>query len=197
MSIGFDTATTLTSTKVTALAGQGFSFAGRYLTGSYAMTKAEVKAISAKMGIISIFERGNSPTYFTASQGSIDAAAAISAAKSLGQASGTPIYMCVDFDATASQITSNIKPYFNAAKLTFDTASLNTNNYRLGIYGSKRVLKAFEGICPYRWLVDNSWGSGAPDYTNYNIRQYKWNVVVSGIKIDYNDTKGAIGSWKI
>ncbi len=197
MSLGFDTATTLTSTNVTALAGQGFSFACRYLTGTYAMTKTEAQAISAKMGVVSIFERSINPTYFTASQGSIDAAAAITAAKSLGQGTVTPIYMCVDFDATASQITSNLTPYFNAAKLTFDTASLNTSNYRLGIYGSKRVLKAFEGICPYRWLVDNSWGSGAPAYTNYNLRQYNWNVVVAGVNIDYDDTNGAVGSWKI
>jgi len=139
-----DCATILTNATATTLKNNGYKVVGRYLTGkcngvSKALTASEIQII-LKNGLkfFPIYETsGTYLSYFTASQGTSDAANAISAASNLGLQSGTTIYFAVDFDAMDSDVTSNVLPYFQAIKSYFD--SHNGNGYKIGIYGARNI----------------------------------------------------------
>lgn len=197
MGLGCDTATTLTSNRITTLAKNHYTFVCRYLSGSYAMSLDEAKRISkAGLFIVSIWEKGRptNSSYFTANQGDSDAVQAITAAKALGQPKGTPIYFAVDYDASASDISGPIRIYLQAVKKVF---SADNHSYALGLYGSGSVLKYFKNTYSYTWLAGASAWSGSEDFADWYMKQYANNTPIGSFTIDKNISNGRAGGWKI
>ncbi|HVI39670.1 MAG TPA: glycoside hydrolase domain-containing protein, partial [Anaerovoracaceae bacterium] len=167
MALGCDTATTLTAVRVQSLVNNKYTFAGRYLGGSYAMSLAEAKRISnAGLYIVSIWEKGRPtrPAYFTDAQGTSDGQSAITAAKALGQPAGTPIYFTVDYDASLADIKGPITIYLQAIKKVFEG---NNNYYELGLYGSGSVLNYFKNTYTHTWLAGATAWSGSSTFTGW------------------------------
>ncbi len=142
-----DTATRLTASTAQVLKRAGFSYVGRYLTGtvggstSKALTRQELNYIfDAGLNAFPIYEdfpKDGGINYFNETQGVFDAISAINAAVQLGLPEGTIIYFAVDADALDGEITSNIIPYFSGLKKRF--TSDNYPNYRIGVYGTRNV----------------------------------------------------------
>ena len=142
--LGCDCATILDSAKAQALYAAGYRYVGRYLSGtvggttSKAMTVNELNAIfAAGLKVFAIFQESTpSVSYFSYSQGRVDAIKAINAAKALGVPYRENIYFAVDYDIMDNQITSNVVPYFEGIRDSMNAAS---NFYRVGIYGPRHV----------------------------------------------------------
>lgn len=200
-----DCATILTAAKAATLVQNGYQYVGRYLTGtvgngiSKALTAEEVQIIfSAGLNLFIIYEsHGSTNSYFTSSQGSSDAYAAIAAAENLGVPSGTVIYFAVDYDALDSQVTSNVLPYFQAIKSYFD--NYNTQSYQVGIYGDRNVASRVcnSGYAVYSFVADMSTGySGNIGFTmptNWSFDQFYTVTIGSGdgqIEIDKDAYSG-------
>lgn len=146
MSLGCDTATNVTAARLTTLEDNNFTFVGRYLNRvegfQDGLTSSEVTRISdAGLYIVSIWQISKSLSHFTNANGVDDAETAVGLADDLGQTDGTPIYFAVDFDATSTQITNNVVPYFQGIKSVLDSSTKNPNGYKMGVYGSRAVCK--------------------------------------------------------
>ncbi len=163
-----DCSTTLTAEKAAALIGSGYKVVGRYLTGRYKMTSAELQTIfEGGLNVFPIFETsGTYTSYFTSTQGASDAYKAIVAANSLGFGTGTIIYFAVDYDAMDYEVTDNIIPYFEGINEEFN--KFNPNGYRIGIYGPRNICKRVSaaGYSCSSFVCDMSTGfSGNIGYT--------------------------------
>jgi peptidoglycan hydrolase-like protein with peptidoglycan-binding domain len=142
--LGADCATILTAAKAQSLVNSGYQIIGRYLTGvlaggiSKALTESEISLIfDAGLKFFPIFQTsGRSAAYFTASQGTADAAAAVTAANGFRIPYQSIIYFAVDFDAMDYHIDDNILPYFESIANYFENTS---HKYRVGIYGARNV----------------------------------------------------------
>lgn len=197
---GCDTATTLDSSKIQALANLGMTVVGRYLPGSnYPIGTAEKKRLlSNNFSIVSIWEKG-SPTsvnYFSTSRGTSDAKEAIQGASSIGQPSGTPIYFAVDYDASASDINGKIEDYITAIIAEFNRQN---SPYKVGLYGSGAVLEHFRGRIIYTMLTCSRGWRGTTAYSRFCIRQYTPKTIYSNsgsFQIDENDVHVFAGAWK-
>lgn len=139
-----DCATILTNNTAATLKNNGYKIVGRYLTGkangvSKALTASEIKVIlNNGLRFFPIYEtNGTYLQYFTAAQGTFDAAQAIIASENLGLPGGTTIYFAVDYDAMDSEVTSNILPYFKAINAYFSSHKLN--NYKIAVYGVRNI----------------------------------------------------------
>ncbi len=140
--VAADCATILTAEKAKTLYSNGYRYIGRYLTGTYnggvskAITKEEAEIIfDAGLRFFPIYQTSaREEGYFTKAQGTEDAKVAIEAAQKLGIPKDTIIYFAVDFDATASHISSRILPYFEKV-----SEVMNKSVYRTGVYGTRNV----------------------------------------------------------
>jgi RHS repeat-associated protein len=162
---GCDCATILTAAKAATLKNNGYTFVGRYLTGtigggvSKALSSQEVQVIlDAGLQIFPIFETsGYYIDYFTPSQGNQDAKDAMDASYNLGIPHGATIYFAVDFDAYDYQVTDTIVPYFRAIESRFSSYG---DPYRIGVYGPRNIcLRVAEaGISVNSFVGDMSTG---------------------------------------
>ena len=197
MPLGCDTAAALTDDCLKILVDRKYSFVGRYLAGSYLMDQSEAKRISkAGLFIVSIWEKGRptSPAYFTAERGLSDARAALAAAKSIQQPSGTPIYFAVDYDASFSDIRGPLKAYLQAVKKVYEE---NKYYYALGLYGSGSVLSYYKNTFTYTWLAGAAAWSGTSSFTDWSICQHDNNTSLGSFSIDKDDSNGRGGGWRI
>ncbi|MBK1811937.1 DUF1906 domain-containing protein [Clostridium sp. YIM B02505] len=199
-----DCATILTNATATTLKNNGYNMIGRYLTGkangiSKALTASEIKIIfNNGLKFFPIYETsGTYLSYFTASQGTTDAANAINASANLGLPIGTTIYFAVDFDAMDSDVTSNVIPYFQAISSYFK--SHNGNGYKIGVYGARNVAARVysAGYASNIFVCDMSTGfSGNLGYkipTQWAFDQFATVTIGSGtgqIEIDKDSFSG-------
>ncbi|TDA68863.1 MAG: DUF1906 domain-containing protein, partial [Clostridia bacterium] len=162
------------------------------------------KPTSGGLYIVSIYQNNGSTgaDYFTNSQGISDAEDAVALANNLAQTDNTPIYFAVDFDATASEVTDNIVPYFQGVLSVLNNSTKNPNGYRLGVYGSRAVCGYIRGTYSattrYTFIVDNSWRG---DFDDWNLRQYNFNTLLGTgtgqINVDYVESSSyGGGGWK-
>lgn len=209
MALGCDTATNVTSARLTTLQDNNFTFVGRYLNrveGAHdGLTADEVTRISnGGLYIVSIYQNNGSTgaDYFTNSRGVSDAEDAVALANGLAQTDNTPIYFAVDFDATASEVTDNIVPYFQGVLSVLNSSTKNPNGYKLGVYGSRAVCDYIRGTYSattrYTFIVDNSWRG---DFDDWNLRQYNFNTLLGTgtgqINVDYVESSShGGGGWK-
>lgn len=162
-----DCSTTITTEIAATLKANGYNIVGRYLTGKYAMTASELSTIfSSGLKVFPIFEYSNSELYFSSLQGAIDAYRASVAAISLGFYDGTTIYFSVDYDASDSDITVFIIPYFEGINNKFNN---NNINYKIGIYGPRNVCSKViaKGFAGQAFVSDMS--SGFSGNLGYNL----------------------------
>lgn len=136
-----DCATKLTAAKAKTLYDNGYRYVGRYLTKvpgglDKDITREEAQIIfDAGLRFFPIYQTsGEDKEYFTEEQGALDAYAAIEAASNLGVPSGTIIYFAADFDATDSNVTNIVIPYF--AKIH---ELMKDSIYKTGIYSARNT----------------------------------------------------------
>lgn len=158
-----DCASEVTAARAQALADAGYRVIGRYLSNAPGATfskmikPGELKAMaSAGLSCFPIYQtNGRAASYFTAEQGTSDAADALYWARYHGFRPGTRIYFAVDYDAVDSEVTSGVLPYFRALKSALDT---DGPGYRTGIYGPRAVCTRVgaEGLTSASFVSDMS-----------------------------------------
>ena len=138
-----DTRFEITATHLATLIANGYRYVGRYLTGGdfKQLRIGELtRIIDGDINVIVLFEEGYTLSYFTAAQGTKDAAAARAAAEYFQIPNNSFIFFAVDFDALDAEVTSNILPYFESVK------KASNGFFRVGVYGARnicsRVMKA-------------------------------------------------------
>lgn len=181
MAQGYDCYSPVSAAVAKAMVANGRTFVARYLNGtSKAMTKSEAQIISAAgLNIVSLYEWDGNLSSFTANTGTSDANDAITKAILVGQPGNTPIYFCIDRNATPAEMNSNIVPYVQAILAVLGSPSINRYNYKLGIYGSPYVCNYIRGPYAaterYMFATFNGWTDSNPPFTAWNLKQYGWN----------------------
>ncbi|WP_167142013.1 glycoside hydrolase domain-containing protein [Canibacter zhoujuaniae] len=143
--IACDTRFEITDEFAGYLKSDGYKIVGRYLTepGQENLAESEYfkalrtgeleRIVSHGLQYFPIFqEYSTALRHFTAETGARHAAEAQAAAQRLG-IPATVIYFAVDYDATDTEVTSNILPYFQSVK-----ANLK-GGYRVGIYAPRNI----------------------------------------------------------
>ena len=196
---GIDTAASVTADAAETLKAEGYTFVGRYVvpeSGTLkqkALTAAEARTVlDAGLAILCIYETTAERAKKGASAGTQDGAAARIRAKELGVGQNAVIYFAVDYDAPAADYGA-ITAYFAAAK----NAVLP---YQIGVYGSKSVCEAINGLAGYYQCY--AWSSGIA--SNANIYQSEWQQGKTavelhkklGFAVDIDMAKGLETMWK-
>lgn len=177
MEIGCESASIITDERLFTLTSYNISFIGRYL--NYAkylhsrLSPSEAQRISAAgLYIVSIYggDSMGKASFYTYDRGKKDVIEALSMAIKIGQPSNTPIYFAVDCDNGSMEMKEYIEPYFQAISSVIENKKFNPNNYKLGIYGSRRVCAHIRGRKPaterYTWVADSATSSGYFDDWN-------------------------------
>ncbi len=202
--IACDCMTKINSSNVQVLLNKNYRYIARYLTNASGgkdkkITSSEIQVLFGNgIRLFPIFQTsGTYLSYFNATQGTTDASAAAIAADNLQLQFGTIIYFAVDYDATDTEITNNILPYFEAVRksLVFNGKA----KYRIGVYGTRnvcsRVCKA--GYACSSFVSDMSTGySGNLGFSipdNWALDQFATTTISSNgqsIEIDKNGYSG-------
>jgi uncharacterized protein YgiM (DUF1202 family) len=110
----------------------------------------------------------------------------------IGQPAGSGIYFSVDFDASDSEIESNVAPFFSAIKTAFAEEGGGTSDYRIGAYGSGAVCGALtaKGIIDLTWLAMSRGFRGtraALEAGHFHLAQRAPEATLCGLDVDFND----------
>lgn len=169
----------------------GYVAHGRYLTGSFRMTSAEVADATAQgRGLWSIFEAGAQNALGGASEAAIDAQSAAIAALALRQPKGSAIYCTVDFDPTAPQLSAVVE-YCRAF-----VVAVRQDGFKGGVYGGTSVMNAVRNIADYLWQA-GGWSNGE-ELAWCHLRQQVETVVVGGVTCDLNLViANNYGAWNL
>jgi hypothetical protein len=196
---GIDTYLTCTSAIITCLAGKGYQFVGRYYfnltqTIKEKVTVAEAQQLNAAgLDVVALYEnQSNSAAYFTAAKGTSDGAGALAQAVALGQPEGSGIYFAVDYDASQSDVQSNITAY-----LTSVNAAIG-GKYRVGVYGSGLTCGSMldAGLAELAWLSCSSGFNGTQGFTRWNVKQSN-EQNICGIDVDPDVAQGDFGQFRL
>lgn len=195
-----DCITTVTPARAKALYDAGYRVVGRYLderpdsTLNKKIQPGELQTLfdnGLRVFPISQYN-GRSLAYFTKEQGRQDATDAHAAAVGHGFRPGTVIYFAVDFDATQSDIDTNVLPYFEGIVAGLATAG---RRYPHGVYGARNVCSQVSEHTGAWWsfLAGMSTGYAGnmgfplPDNWAFNQVQTLWAGAGDGrIQIDKN-----------
>lgn len=201
---GIDTAARLSAKQAAAIRALGYGFVGRYLvpeTGTLAakaLTKAEAEAITgAGLRLLTVWETTADRARGGAYAGVADGKKAKACAEAIGMPAGGVIYFAVDYDAQDGEMDT-IAAYLIAA------AGM-CRPYRVGVYGSYRVVEAMRAreVCEHFWqCVAWSAGKRSPALTVY---QSQWSggkearaaAAKIGVAVDINECPDVVraGIW--
>jgi hypothetical protein len=195
MEKAFDCATQLTAFLIRQFIADGYKVVCRYLApeSSWKRLTAAEAIVSSQtdegLWIVSVFERGSDNALGGNAQGTEDGALALQFAKEVGQPEGSVIYFAVDFDATPENYDA-IEAYLRAADVQIP-------GYECAVYGEEEVCQAMldRGVVKKVWQT-YAWSRGLK-VDNLNIYQYENDIVVHGIGVDFNETNGDAGGWKL
>lgn len=138
-----DTRFEITAQRAKILKNNGYTIVGRYLTGGdfKELRDGELERILDEgLSMFPIYqESGNSAESFTEIIGQQQAELAIKAAAKKGIPRNSVIYFAVDYDASESDISKKIVPYFRGINYIFDTLLENPLQYQVGVYGPRQV----------------------------------------------------------
>ncbi|KOG30829.1 glycoside hydrolase domain-containing protein [Streptomyces resistomycificus] len=158
-----DCSTEVTAARARSLADAGYQVVGRYLSNVPGTTldkmikPGELRVMAAAgLSCFPIYQtNGAAASYFTAEQGTADAADALYWARYHGFRPGTRVYFAVDYDAVDSEVTTGVLPYFRALKAAIDADGAG---YRTGIYGPRAVCARIgaEGLTSASFVSDMS-----------------------------------------
>lgn len=191
---GVDTIAKISADTAWKLAGEGYSFVGRYCVANEgqlaqkAMVQSEIAAIhGAGLAIFPIYETTAARPAKGASAGEQDGKAAWARAAALGIPSGTIIYFCADYAVPVTDY-DKVEAYLNAAA----KAALP---YRVGLYGPYSVIEEMSkrGAAEAYWQC-SGWSGGLKSERR-TMYQSAGNVTAGGIKVDLNETDTLAGMW--
>jgi len=163
------------------------------------LTLAEAQAIAAQ-GLLSavVFQqRQNQVGDFSNVKGLAAGRRAYQLAQNtISQPPGSGIYFSVDFDATSTEITGAVIPYFEGVQQAFDEESGGAPQYRVGAYGSGLVCGnlTLRGLISLTWLAMSRGFAGtkaALDAGEYHLAQRPPATTLCGIGVDFNDVNPA------
>jgi hypothetical protein len=123
----------------------------------------------------------------------------------IGQPAGSGIYFSVDFDASSEDLRDSVAPYFKGVKQAFAEESGNTNDYRVGVYGSGLVCEtlAEAGLIELKWLAMSRGFRGTRESLaagRYHLAQQAPEVALCGLGVDFNIANPALtefGAFRI
>lgn len=186
-----DCATRLTTTTAKAIYDAGYKAVMRYL-GNWAksLTADEVAAIRAsglKLGLI--WE--SDPTYvgyFTPTQASSDAQAAMESAQAIGAPKGTSIAFTVDYDAAQGDMDAIIA--------YFGTLLAKVTDYKVGAYGDVIVCDAlYQAYGDKLWYWQTSGWSNGQKFAYAAMYQNQYDITIGGVQVDVSDVYADPGFW--
>ncbi|WP_353949269.1 glycoside hydrolase domain-containing protein [Sporolactobacillus sp. Y61] len=192
MMSGIDCATKLTEQSARRLKSQGVDAVGRYIGPAESwktITRGEAEAIQrAGCRIFSIWEtRPTRRAYFTEEQGKKDAEKAARYAGQIGQPEASPIFFTVDYDAAPDDF-GVIRAYFQAIRS-------RSQKYRIGIYGSFRMIEDLrgKGLADFYYQT-YAWSFGH-ESRHADIYQYQNNRMLAGIPVDLDRIRNPSAVW--
>lgn len=191
-----------TADKAQALAASGVRTVMRYYNFSNSrtfpekcLTLAEAQALAAaglQIGVV-FQQRQNQVADFDKARGVAAGTRAYRYARdSIGQPAGSGIYFSVDFDATRSEITAAIKPFFEGVKAAMEEEAGGHHGYRIGVYGSGLVSSTLAGLglIELTWLAMSRGFRGTREALaagNYHLAQVPGEATLLGLDVDYNE----------
>jgi len=160
---------------------------------------AEAKALSANQLQIAVTfqQRQDRVGDFSGPQGIAAGRTAFRHAKDvIGQPANSGIYFSVDFDASNSEITNSIIPYFQGVKSAFIEEGGGNQEYRIGVYGSGLVSSRLTsaGLIQLTWLAMSRGFRGtqaAMDAGDFHLLQRAPEAHLCGLGVDFNDPNPA------
>jgi Rv2525c-like, glycoside hydrolase-like domain len=191
-----------TEASIPCLLSQGVRTVIRYYNFSNSRTfpkkrmeLAEAQALAAHgMQIAAVFQqRQNQVADFTELKGVAAGRRAYRHAQdNIGQPAGSGIYFSVDFDATKSEITTHIGPYFDGVKRAFAEESGGSPDYRIGAYGSGLVCTTLTGkeLIELTWLAMSRGFRGTREALRageFHLAQVPPATTLCGLGVDSND----------
>lgn len=170
----------------------GKRFAGRYIgpgsSGKH-LTYSEAKTLAgAGLSIVSIAEGYGDDALKGRTKGREHAALAVDAAQDVNMPEGRPIYFAVDFDATASQL-STVAAYLEGC-------ADRIGPFQVGVYGGIRTVDyaATHGVADWFWQT-YAWSYGKVSARAHGL-QYRNHQVADGALVDLDRAlKGDYGGW--
>jgi len=170
------------STYLACLKTNGIDFIFRYYSTTTKqpekrLTISEAKAISAAgVEIVTVYEDGPTTlSYFSKNRGQKDGKNAHQYARAIGQPSGSAIYFAIDYDASKSDISSNIYEYFLGVDEGMRDASGGSSIYTIGVYASGAACSWLKSRCPfikYTWLAESTAWLESKNYTEWAVKQF-------------------------
>jgi len=159
----------------------------------------EAEALSANQMQIAVTfqQRQDRVTDFSEAQGIAAGRTAFRHAQhTIGQPANSGIYFSVDFDASNSEITNNIIPYFRGVKSAFIEEGGGNQEYRIGVYGSGLVSSRLTsaGLIQLTWLAMSRGFRGtqeAMDAGEFHLLQRAPATHLCGLGVDFNDSNPA------
>ncbi len=180
------------------LIAAGVGFVCRYYSYNAAkdLSPDEAQTLSAAgLLIVSVWEaRGDVASNFTPAQGQKDANAALLLAESCGQPEGSCIYFAVDFDASDSDLTHNILPYFQAV------GGVLHGKYTVGAYGSGLVLCRLHNasLIDRRWLAQSRGWRDTAEFVGADIVQGPVDHSLLCDPVDTDESQDdEFGGWRV
>lgn len=157
-----DCMTPLTDETAALLVADGKTAVGRYITGNSnkCLTINELKIIyGAGLRLFPIYQTsGNKASYFTRKKGRTDAYKAYQKYESLHIPDGAVVYFAVDYDASITDITEHIIPYFEGINERLN--ELGNAHFGVGVYAPRYVCTQLQvaGLTISSFVCDMSSG---------------------------------------
>ncbi|MEM7226449.1 MAG: glycoside hydrolase domain-containing protein [Pseudomonadota bacterium] len=195
-----------TTAKATALRGEGIETVIRYYNfrnsntfPDKCLTAEEAQALTAAgLNLVAVFQqRQNRASDFSRQIGLRAGRRAHElAADKVGQPSGSAIYFAVDFDASADEIDTLIKPYFEGVRESLAAEGGGTPQYRVGAYGSGLLGKTLTaaGLIELTWLSMSSGFRGTRDALaagDWHLHQFFPATTLLGLGVDFDESNPA------
>jgi glycoside hydrolase-like protein len=203
-----------TTTSISCLKSQGvgtviryYNFTNSSVFPNKRLELPEAEALSAnEIQIAVVFQqRQDRAADFNEAKGITAGRAAFRHAQDIGQPANSGIYFSVDFDASNSEITSRIIPYFKGVRRAFIEEGGGNQKYRMGVYGSGLVSSRLtnEGLIQLTWLAMSRGFRGtraALEAGEFHISQRAPAAHLCGLGVDFNDpnpTRPDFGAFTI
>ena len=195
-----------TTTKIACLKSEGvgtviryYNFRNSNVFPNKRLELPEAKALSEnEIQLAVVFQqRQDRVTDFSETKGFDAGSTAFRHAQDkIGQPANSGIYFSVDFDASNSQITNNVIPYFRGVRRAFIEAGGGNQIYRIGVYGSGLVSSRLtdEGLIQLIWLAMSRGFRGtreALEAGEFHLAQRAPAARLCGLDVDFNDPNPA------
>ena len=195
-----------TTTRISCLKSEGVSTVIRYYNfrnsnvfPSKRLELPEAQALSANdIQIAVVFQqRQDRVADFNDSKGFDAGTTAFRHAQDkIRQPANSGIYFSVDFDASNSEITNSVIPYFRGVRRAFIEQGGGNQQYRVGVYGSGLVSSRLTdaGLIQLTWLAMSRGFRGTRDALEageFHLAQRAPEAHLCGISVDFNDPNPA------